>query len=129
MATAAERLAEFATSLSYEQTPDEVLDAAKLHLLDTVGCGLAARGLGIAGSFAGGLFAYLDDATATKPLHPAWAAHGGVLAARLAGLGAEGPPGVIEGRFGLYHAFVGAGKGELPIDEEIESLGEHWETP
>src|SRR5207245_2369763 len=64
-----------------------------------------------------------------KPLHPAWAAHGAVLAARLAGLGAEGPPGVIEGRFGLYHAFVGAAKGELPIDEEIESLGERWETP
>src|SRR5712691_5485632 len=52
----------------------------------------AASALGIAGSFAGGLFAYLDDATATKPLHPAWAAHGAVLAARLAGLGAEGPP-------------------------------------
>ena len=265
MATAAERLAEFATSLSYEQIPDDVVEAAKLHLLDTVGCGLAAHALGvategraamaelggepqasvigldgalpapnaafanamlchgldfddthsdsvshvsvvvcpaslavaeaigasgrdlltaivagneivtrvgmaasglfhkrgfhptaicgifgaaaaasrlfgsdaptaasalgIAGSFAGGLFAYLDDATATKPLHPAWAAHGAVLAARLAGLGAEGPPGVIEGRFGLYHAFVGAAKGELPIDEEIDSLGERWETP
>ena len=28
---------------------------------------------------------------ATKPIHPAWAAHGGVLAARLAALGARGP--------------------------------------
>jgi 2-methylcitrate dehydratase PrpD len=265
MATAAERLAEFATSLTYEQIPDEVVEAAKLHLLDTVGCGLAAHALGvategrtamadlagepqasvlgldgalpapnaafanamlchgldfddthsdsvshvsvvvcpaslavaesigaggrealtaivagneivtrvgaaasglfhkrgfhptaicgifggaasasrllgsdaattasalgIAGSFAGGLFAYLDDGTATKPLHPAWAAHGAVLAARLAALGAEGPPGVVEGRFGLYHAFVGAAKGELPIDEQIDSLGERWETP
>ena len=36
---------------------------------------------------------------------------------------------MIEGRFGLYHAFVGAAKGELPIDEEIDSLGERWETP
>ena len=42
--------------------------------------------LGIAGSFAGGLFAYLDDATPTKPMHPAWAAHGAMLASRLASL-------------------------------------------
>jgi 2-methylcitrate dehydratase PrpD len=265
MATVAERLAEFATSLSAEQIPDDVLEAAKLHLLDTVGCGLAAHALGVAtegrtamaelggepqasvigldaalpapnaafanamlchgldfddthsdsvshvsvvvcpaalavaestgasgrelltaivggneivtrvgaaasglfhargfhptaicgifgataaasrlggsdaataasalgmaGSFAGGLFAYLDDATATKPLHPAWAAHGAVLASRLAALGAEGPPGVVEGRFGLYHAFLGAKRDELPIDEEVDSLGSRWETP
>jgi 2-methylcitrate dehydratase PrpD len=85
--------------------------------------------LGIAGSFAGGLFAYLDDATPTKPMHPAWAAHGGVLAARLASLGAEGPPGVLEGRFGVYHAFVGAAKGEVDIDAQLADLGERWETP
>ena len=88
-----------------------------------------ASALGIAGSFAGGLFAYLDDATATKPFHPAWAAHGSVLAARLASLGGEGPPGVLEGRFGLYHAFVGAEKGEIPIDAQLADLGSRWETP
>jgi 2-methylcitrate dehydratase PrpD len=85
--------------------------------------------LGIAGSFAGGLFAYLDDATPTKPMHPAWAAHGGILAARLASLGAEGPPGVLEGRFGVYHAFVGAAKGEVEIDAQLADLGSRWETP
>ena len=42
---------------------------------------------------ASGLFAYLDDATATKPIHPAWAAHGALLATRLAAHGAEGPSG------------------------------------
>src|SRR5262245_64517127 len=57
-----------------------------------------ASALGIAGSMASGLFAYLDDATATKPIHPAWAAHGALVATRLASLGAEGPPGVLEGR-------------------------------
>jgi 2-methylcitrate dehydratase PrpD len=88
-----------------------------------------ASALGIAGSFAGGLFAYLDDATATKPFHPAWAAHGSILAARLAALGGEGPPGVIEGRFGLYHAFLGAKQGEIPIDEQLADLGSRWETP
>jgi 2-methylcitrate dehydratase PrpD len=265
MATAAERLAEFTSTLEYDRIPAEVAEAAKLHLLDTIGCGLAAHALGIAtegrsamgelggepqasvigleralpapnaafanamfchgldfddthsesiahvsvvvcpaavaaaeahgadgrelltaivagnevvtrvgmaasgafhargfhptaicgifggvaaasriadasaattasalgiaGSFAGGLFAYLDDATPTKPLHPAWAAHGALLASRLAALGAEGPPGVLEGRFGVYHAFVGAAKGEVEIDAQLEDLGRRWETP
>jgi 2-methylcitrate dehydratase PrpD len=88
-----------------------------------------ASALGIAGSFAGGLFAYLDDATATKPFHPAWAAHGSILAARLAQLGGEGPTGVLEGRFGIYHAFVGAEQGEIPIDAQLADLGSRWETP
>jgi 2-methylcitrate dehydratase PrpD len=85
--------------------------------------------LGIAGSFAGGLFAYLEDGTATKPMHPAWAAHGSLLATRLASLGAEGPPSVIEGRFGLYHAFIGAEPGEVDIDSQLADLGQRWETP
>jgi 2-methylcitrate dehydratase PrpD len=88
-----------------------------------------ASALGIAGSFAGGLFAYLDDATATKPFHPAWAAHGSTLAARLASLGGEGPPGVLEGRFGVYHAFLGAEQGEISIAEQLADLGSRWETP
>jgi len=88
-----------------------------------------ASALGIAGSFAGGLFAYLDDATATKPFHPAWAAHGSLLAARLASLGGEGPAGVLEGRFGVYHAFVGAEQGEVDIEGQLADLGSRWETP
>ncbi|HEV8603226.1 MAG TPA: MmgE/PrpD family protein [Gaiellaceae bacterium] len=265
MATAATRLAEFTTSLAYEGIPDEVVEAAKLHVLDTLGCGLAAHALGIAlegrttmaelggepqasvigldgwlpsanaafanamlchgldfddthsdsvshvsvvvcptaiaageaqgatgrellaaivggnevvtrigmaasgafhsrgfhptaicgifggttaaarllgldieatvsalgiaGSFAGGLFAYLDVGTATKPMHPAWAAHGALIASRLSSLGAEGPPTVIEGRFGLYHAFLGAEKDEVDIEGQLADLGERWETP
>jgi 2-methylcitrate dehydratase PrpD len=85
-----------------------------------------ASALGIAGSKASGLFAYLDDATATKPIHPAWAAHGALVAARLAGLGAEGPPGVLEGRFGLYHAFVDT---RVDLEPQLADLGERWETP
>jgi 2-methylcitrate dehydratase PrpD len=85
-----------------------------------------ASALGIAGSMASGLFAYLDDATATKPIHPAWAAHGALVAARLASLGAEGPPGVLEGRFGLYHAFVDT---RIDLEPQLADLGERWETP
>ena len=85
--------------------------------------------LGIAGSFAGGLFAYLADGTPTKPMHPAWAAHGAHLATRLAVHGAAGPPSVLEGKFGLYHAFVGAEEGEVDIDGQLSDLGTRWETP
>src|SRR5207302_7725999 len=46
-ATAAERLARFGASLAYEEIPADVVEAAKLHLLDTVGCGLAAHALGV----------------------------------------------------------------------------------
>jgi 2-methylcitrate dehydratase PrpD len=100
--------------------------AAVLSRLDHV---RTASALGIAGSMAAGLFAYLEDGTATKPIHPAWAAHGGVLSARLSALGAEGPPSVIEGKFGLYHAFLGAKKGEIDIAAQLTDLGDRWETP
>ena len=86
----------------------------------------AASALGIAGSMASGLFAYLDDATATKPIHPAWAAHGALLAARLAEHGAEGPPGVLENRFGVFHAFVDT---RVDLEPQLADLGDRWETP
>lgn len=86
----------------------------------------ATSALGIAGSMASGLFAYLDDATATKPIHAAWAAHGALLAARLAAHGGEGPPGVLEGRFGVFHAFVDT---RIDLEPQLRDLGERWETP
>jgi 2-methylcitrate dehydratase PrpD len=86
----------------------------------------AVSAFGIAGSMASGLFAYLDDGTATKPIHPGWAAHGALLAARLAELGAEGPPGVLEGRFGVFHAFVDT---RVDLEPQLADLGKRWETP
>jgi len=103
-----------------------VAASARLSGLDPAA---AASALGLAGSMASGIFAYLEDGTATKPVHPAWAAHGGVLAVRLAALGAEGPPSVLEGKFGLYHSFLGAEKGEVDIDGQLADLGSRWETP
>jgi 2-methylcitrate dehydratase PrpD len=87
------------------------------------------RSLGIVGSMASGLFAYLADGTPTKPIHPAWAAHGAHIAARLAHHGASGPQSVIEGKFGLYHAFLGAQAGEIDIESRLADLGRRWETP
>ena len=87
------------------------------------------RSLGIVGSMASGLFAYLADGTPTKPIHPAWAAHGAHIAARLAHHGASGPQSVIEGKFGLYHAFLGAEAGDVDIETQLADLGRRWETP
>ena len=90
---------------------------------------ITTSALGIAGSFAGGLFAYLAEGTPTKPMHPAWASHGAHLATRLAAHGAAGPSSVLEGKFGLYHAFVGGAEGEVDIDGQLRDLGSRWETP
>jgi 2-methylcitrate dehydratase PrpD len=47
-APAAQRLAAFVTQCAFSELPGEVINAAKLHLLDVVGCGLAAHGVGAA---------------------------------------------------------------------------------
>jgi 2-methylcitrate dehydratase PrpD len=86
----------------------------------------ATSALGIAGSMASGIFAYLQDGTPTKPIHAGWAAHAGVVAAGLARLGASGPPSVLEGRFGVYDAFTGHASDAL--DQQLDGLGSHWET-
>ena len=85
------------------------------------------RALGITGSMASGLFAYLEDGTPTKPIHPAWAAHGAILASSLAQFGAIGPKSVFECKFGVYHAFLDLGKVDLA--EQLADLGTRWETP
>ena len=83
--------------------------------------------IGIAGSMASGLFAYLSDGSQTKPIHAGWAAHSGILAARLAAHGATGPAAVFEDRFGIFTAFTG----DMPaaLDEQFDDLGARWETP
>jgi len=76
---------------------------------------------------ASGLFAFLEDGTATKPVHAGVAAQAGVRAAALAALGAEGPPSVFEARFGLYRAFADVDPAVLA--EQLADLGDRWETP
>ncbi len=85
------------------------------------------RALGITGSMASGLVAYLEDGTPTKPIHPAWAAHGAILASSLAQFGAIGPKSVFEGKFGLYHAFLDTA--DVDLEEQLSDLGTRWETP
>ncbi len=61
--------------------------------------------LGIAGSMAAGSMAYLDEGAWTKRLHPGWASHAGIIAARLAAAGFVGPAAILESRYGLLHAY------------------------
>jgi 2-methylcitrate dehydratase PrpD len=82
--------------------------------------------LGIAGSMSSGLFAYLGDGSATKPVHAGWAAHGGIVAAELAAAGGEGPAGVFEDRFGFFAAYYGLDAGA--IEAQVSDLGRRWET-
>ena len=87
------------------------------------------RALGIAGSMASGIFAYLADGTPTKPIHPGWAAHGAHIATRLAYHGAVGPRSVFDARFGIYHAYLGIEPGSSGLEAQLADLGSRWETP
>jgi 2-methylcitrate dehydratase PrpD len=91
-----------------------------------LGADTTASALGLAGSFASGIFEYLSDGSATKPVHAGWAAQAGVLAARLAAHGGEGPATVLEGRFGLYSTYFRVT--DPAIEVELGSLGNRWET-
>lgn len=98
--------------------------SARLLALDEVA---TTNALGIAGSMASGLLEFLSDGSATKRVHAGWAAHAGVMAAQLAARGATGPSTVLEGRFGLYRAYLGVD--DVDIDGQLDDLGERWETP
>jgi 2-methylcitrate dehydratase PrpD len=98
--------------------------AARLHGLPP---GQITSALGLTGSMASGLFAYLDDGAATKPVHAGWAAHGGIVAAELAAAGAEGPSAVFEDRFGFFAAYYD--QDSASIEAQVSDLGQRWETP
>ena len=96
--------------------------AARLLRLDET---RTTNALGIAGSFASGLFEYLSDGSGTKPLHAGWAAQAGVQAARLAAASATGPASVLEGRFGLMASHTGD---VAEADSISARLGQDWEV-
>jgi 2-methylcitrate dehydratase PrpD len=97
--------------------------AGKLMRLDP---DTLAQAMGIVGSMASGIReAYLGGGTWTKRLHPGWAAHAGILAARLAARGFTGPVQVLEGRFGIYNAMLGVGAWDPSAP--VAQLGQSWE--
>lgn len=97
--------------------------AARLLNLDAA---TMTHAIGIVGSQASGIQAFLNDGSWTKHLHAGWAAHAGVTAAELAGEGFKGPAAVLEGRFGFLSTHLGS-EGFDP-DRLVSGLGETWET-
>jgi 2-methylcitrate dehydratase PrpD len=61
-----------------------------------------AHAIGIAGSFTGGLWAFIADGAMTKRLHAGKAAENGVLAAYLARHGFTGPAEILEAPWGGF---------------------------
>ncbi|WP_243057100.1 MmgE/PrpD family protein [Nocardioides sp. SR21] len=98
------------------------LVAARLMGLDQT---TTVDALGVAGSSAGGLLEFLATGSSTKQLHPGLASHAGILAARLAAAGANGPDSVIEGDRGLYAALA---DGHADAALVTADLGVRWET-
>lgn len=79
--------------------------------------------LGIAGSQAAGLFAFLADGTMTKTLHAGKAAQNGILSAYLAKEGFTGPAYILEDKRGFYRAFADT----FNPQRVVEGLGEKYE--
>ncbi len=81
----------------------------------TVAAGLLAgldrkqlvHALGIALSVSAGSMAFLADGAWTKRIHPGWAAHSAIIAARLAALGYTGPRYPIAGPDGFLDSYSG----------------------
>src|SRR5262249_1863747 len=84
-----------------------------------------ADALGLAGSQASGSMEFLTDGTSSKRIHAGWAAHSGLVAARLAAAGFSGPRGTFDGRFGLYRSHLGAG--EWNLGGVTGGSGTHWD--
>lgn len=84
-----------------------------------------ADALGLAGSQAAGSLEFLTDGTWSKRLHAGWAAHSGLIAARLAAAGFTGPRGTFDGRFGLYRSHLGDSGWDLAA--LTGALGVRWE--
>jgi 2-methylcitrate dehydratase PrpD len=89
--------------------------------------GQTANAIGVAADTAGGTNAWIEYGTPNKHLHAGWAAQNGIIATDLARRGADGPPGALEGRYGVYEALTG--HADVSADAVVGTLGVDWETP
>jgi 2-methylcitrate dehydratase PrpD len=95
---------------------------AMIHGLDDAGVASAA---GIAASMGAGLLEANRTGGTVKRIHTGWAAHCAVAATEFAAHGLTGPPTVLEGRFGFFHAWCG----DLASPQRVvDGLGTHWES-
>jgi 2-methylcitrate dehydratase PrpD len=102
------------------------LVAAELFQLDEPRC---VDAIGIALSQASGVFEFLTNGSTVKSLHAGWAAHGGMIAAILAGAGLTGPETSFEGQFGLFRRFAADAEAIDRFTAAIATLGATWHLP
>ncbi len=84
--------------------------------------------IGIAGSLSSGLLAFTKSTQGAmvKRLHLGRASESGILAARLASEGYEGPETILEGKFGFLDAYCN--KEDIEPALLTAKLGEEWEV-
>jgi 2-methylcitrate dehydratase PrpD len=82
--------------------------------------------LGIAGSQASGVMEFVHEGATVKALHAGWAAHAGLVAARLADAGMTGPSSILEGAQGFYAAYSGDAGAPARLRNHLDTLGERW---
>jgi 2-methylcitrate dehydratase PrpD len=94
-----------------------ILDGSEKGVVDAVG---------LSASMASGIIEANRTGGTVKRMHCGWAARAGVTAAQLLEHGFTGPPTALEGRFGLFEAFL---HGAVQLEEVTVGLGTHWEVP
>ena len=83
-----------------------------------------ADALGIAGTFTGGIWAFLADGAMTKRFHPGKASENGLTAALLAQAGMSGPRKVLEAEWGGF--FSTYAKGIATPEATLAGLGSEF---
>jgi len=98
------------------------VSAAKLLKLDRI---KTVYSQGIAGSMVAGLMAWNSEGSFTKRLQAGHPAMSGIIAAKMAEKGFNGPSDIYEGIDGLLHAYSHLDQHDKNII--IDGLGERWE--
>lgn len=86
-----------------------------------------ASTMGIAAGLGSGVLQSMREGQHVKALQAGYAAHGGVIAAKLAARQVKGPRRIFEGDLGFYRTYLGDGRYDL--DAITEGLGNVWHTP
>ena len=98
--------------------------AAASGLILGLNAGQMVAALGIAGSFSGGLWAFIHDGSQSKKLHSGRAAEGGLLAARFALQGVTGPTKLFDDVWGGFLKTLATGTAQ---PEALDAdLGTVW---
>ncbi len=101
-----------------------IASAATAGILYGLSSQKIADAMGIAASMGAGIIEANRTGGTVKRIHCGWAAHAGIVAASMAREGITGPPTVLEGRFGLFNAFL---DGRYDAHALLDDLGTRWE--